>query len=83
MLLEFECTRCHWVKIEPLSYHSNTTMCQACRRSVLPGGKPPPPPPPPMRTPGPASIIPTAGSMLVVMVFIAGVAVGAKMVGGW
>lgn len=42
-----------------------------------------PPAPPPMRTPLPASIIPTAGSMLVVLVFIAGVAVGAKMAGGW
>lgn len=42
-----------------------------------------PPAPPPMRTPLPASIIPTTGSMLLVLVFIAGVAVGAKMVGGW
>nr|WP_315413885.1 hypothetical protein [uncultured Pseudomonas sp.] len=31
----------------------------------------------------PTSIIPTTGSMLVVLVFTAGVAVGAKMAGGW
>lgn len=79
MLLEFECARCHWIKTEPMPYHSSTTMCQACRRSVLPGGKPPPP----MRTPLSASIIPSMGSMLVVLVFIAGMAVGAKMAGGW
>ena len=42
-----------------------------------------PPAPPPMRAPLPASIIPTTGSMLIVLVFIAGVAVGAKMAGGW
>lgn len=42
-----------------------------------------PPAPPPMRAPLPASIIPSAGSMLVVLVFFAGVAVGAKMAGGW
>ena len=81
MLHEFECTRCHWIKTEPLPYHSSTTMCHACRRSVLPGEKPPAPPP--MRRPLPASIIPTTGSMLVVLVFLAGVEVGAKMAGGW
>jgi len=39
------------------------------------------PAPPPMRPPLPGSLIPTAGSMLVVLVFVVGVAVGAKMVG--
>lgn len=44
---------------------------------------PDPPAPPPMRRLLPASIIPTIGSMLAVLVFIAGMAVGAKMAGGW
>lgn len=82
MLHEFECARCHWVKIEPMPYHSSTTMCEACRRSVLPGGKPPPPPPPPMRKPM-TSLAPSLGSVLIVLMFIVGVAVGAKMAGGW
>lgn len=51
-------------------------LCGGCDRRQ-------PPAPPPMRTPLPGSLIPTAGSMLVVLVFIAGVAVGAKMAGGW
>lgn len=78
MLLEFECARCHWIKTEPMPYHSSTTMCQACRRSALPGGKPPPP----MRTPNAAHVASLA-SVLIVLVFIAGVVVGAKMTGGW
>lgn len=45
--------------------------------------RPIPSQPPPMRTPLRASIIPNAGSMLAVLVFLAGVAVGAKMAGGW
>ncbi len=80
MLIEFECSRCHWVKTEPMPYHSSTTMCEACRRSVLGGGKLPPPPP--MRAPM-APLMPSLGSMLVVVVFLVGVAVGAKMAGGW
>jgi hypothetical protein len=35
-----------------------------------------------MRTPD-TSITPSVGSMLVVLVFIAGAVVGAKMAGGW
>lgn len=57
------------------------TACGTCARCII--NKPTPPAPPPMRTPPPASIIPTTGSMLVVLVFLAGVAVGAKMAGGW
>lgn len=57
------------------------TACGKCARCVL--TKPAPPAPPPMRTARPASIIPSTGSMLVVLVFIAGMAVGAKMAGGW
>ncbi|KWV84150.1 hypothetical protein PFL603g_00248 [Pseudomonas fluorescens] len=30
-----------------------------------------------------ASMAPSIGSLLVVLVFVAGMAVGAKMVGGW
>lgn len=51
-------------------------LCGGCERLK-------PPAPPPMRHPLPASIIPTTGSMLVVLVFIAGAVVGAKMAGGW
>ena len=57
------------------------TACGKCARCII--TKPAPPAPPPMRTPRPISIIPTTGSMLVVLVFLAGVAVGAKMAGGW
>lgn len=57
------------------------TACGKCARCVI--TKPAQPAPPPMRTPMPASIIPTTSSMLVVPVFLAGVAVGAKMTGGW
>ena len=41
-----------------------------------------PPAPPPMRTPNAAHVASLA-SVLIVLVFIAGVVVGAKMVGGW
>lgn len=41
-----------------------------------------PPAPPPMRAPS-TSLIPSLGSLMIVLVFIAGVAVGAKMVGAW
>ena len=39
-------------------------------------------PPPPMREPV-ASLVPSVGSVLIALVFIAGVAIGAKMAGGW
>ena len=45
--------------------------------------RPSPPAPPPMRTATTAPITPSIGSVLVVLVFLAGVAVGAKMAGGW
>ena len=57
------------------------TACGKCPRCFI--TKPAPPAPPPMRRPPPTSIIPSTGSMLVVLVFIAGVAVGAKMAGDW
>lgn len=55
------------------------TACGKCDRCIITK----PPPPAHMRTPRPTSIMPSVGSMLVVLVFIAGVAVGAKMAGGW
>lgn len=51
-------------------------LCGGCDRPQAPAA-------PFMRTPNPTSIIPSIGSMLVVLVFIAGMAVGAKMAGGW
>ncbi|MPQ84500.1 hypothetical protein F0170_11185 [Pseudomonas sp. MAFF 730085] len=60
--------------------HELGTACGICERCVASN---PAPPSPPMRTPLSASIIPSAGSMLVVLVFVVGVAVGAKMAGGW
>lgn len=79
MLIEFECSRCHWIKTEPMPYHSSTTMCEVCRRYVLHGGHLPPPPP--MRRPD-ASLTPSLASLMIALVFLAGVAVGAKMAGG-
>lgn len=46
------------------------------------GNFPPPPAPPPLRNPD-ASVMPSLGSLWVGLVFLAGVAVGAKMAGGW
>lgn len=81
----FECPKCRVVKTEVVPYYGSGLMCHDCRRALLP----PPtteqrglPPPPPMRTPD-TSVAPSIGSLLIVLVFIAGVALGAKMVGGW
>ena len=76
MLVEFGCDRCGWIKREPLAddlIHSG--VCVSC-------SKPLPPAPPPMRNPY-ASLAPSLGSVLIVLVFIAGVMVGAKMAVGW
>ena len=53
----------------------STPLCGGCERLK-------PPAPPPMRTPS-TSLIPSFGLLMIVLVFIAGVAVGAKMAGGW
>ncbi len=81
----FECPKCGAVKTEVVPYYGSGLMCQDCRRALLP----PPtteqrglPSPPPMRTPN-TSVAPSLGSLLIVLVFIAGMAVGAKMAGGW
>lgn len=68
-------TRCVGCELSMITDQS-TPLCGMCEQLK-------PPAPPPMRSPLRASVIPSAGSMLVVMVFIAGVEVGAKMAGGW
>lgn len=94
MLQEFQCSRCRHVKIEPLPFLSEQTMCSACRRATLPlpppttawVGRPegwaPPPPPPPMRG-GAMPHAPGVSVALVVLVFLMGVVVGMEMAGGW
>ena len=72
----FECSKCRRIRTEAVPYYGSGLACESCRRSLQPS-------PPPMRIPVSASIIPSAGSMLVVLVFLAGVTVGAKMAGGW
>ena len=69
------CTRCTGCDVSLITDQA-VPLCGMCQSLT-------PPAPPPMRRPLPASIIPTTGSMLVVLVFLAGVAVGAKMAGGW
>ncbi|WP_277592969.1 hypothetical protein [Pseudomonas chlororaphis] len=72
MLIEFSCTKCNWTKREPLGDDlKHSGICRSCSKLS-----------PPMRTPS-ASLKPSAGSMLVVVVFLLGVALGAKMTGGW
>lgn len=81
----FECAKCGRMKTEAVPYYGSGLMCEACRQSLIP----PPtteqrgiPPAPPLRNPN-ASVTPSLGSLLIVLVFIAGVSIGAKMVGGW
>lgn len=69
------CTRCTGCDTSMITDQS-TPLCGMCERLTSH-------PPPPMRTPLPASIVPSIGLMLVVLVFLTGVAVGAKMAGGW
>ncbi|UFQ03042.1 hypothetical protein [Pseudomonas fitomaticsae] len=70
----------------PQAFH-HPGICEWCQRIQLPpptvewrGARPPAPPP--LRNPN-ASVTPSLGSLWIVLVFIVGVAVGAKMVGGW
>lgn len=53
----------------------STPLCGMCQRRS-------PPAPPPMRTPNAAHVASRA-PVLIVLVFIVGVVVGAKMAGGW
>lgn len=85
----FECATCRRIKTEAVPYYGSGLMCEGCRGllnlappTVEWRGRKPPPSAPSMRVPCPA-LTPSVGSLLVVLVFIAGVAVGAKMVGGW
>lgn len=71
----FECAGCRHIKTEAVPYYGSGLMCESCRRSLMP-------PPPPLRNPN-APVMPSAGSLWVGLVFLIGVAVGAKMAGGW
>ena len=83
----FECAKCRQVKTEAVPQAwAVPDACESCRRALSP---PPtvewrgnPPEPPPRRNPN-ASVTPSLGSLWVGLVFLAGVAVGAKMAGGW
>ncbi|ARB29711.1 hypothetical protein ATI14_1759 [Pseudomonas tolaasii NCPPB 2192] len=75
----FECANCKRIKTEAVPYFGSGLMCAACRRSLIP---PPTVEPPRMRRPE-ASCAPSFGSLMIVLVFVAGAAVGAKMAGGW
>ncbi len=81
----FECAGCHHIKTEAVPYYGSGLMCESCRRSLMPPlttewrGLPSPPP---FRNPN-ASVMPSAGALWIVLVFFIGVAVGAKMTGGW
>ena len=63
--------------LEPDRYVPNGGL-----RFRRPDPTPAPPAPPPMRSLNTA-LAPSLGSLLIVLVFIGGVAVGAKMAGGW
>lgn len=71
----FECSKCERLKTEAAPLDGSTLLCMACQHKLLP-------PPPPMRTPHHPRT-PGLAPMLVVLVFVAGVAVGTKMAGGW
>ena len=68
------CTRCTGCDASLITDQA-MPLCGLCQRLA-------PPEPPPLRNPN-ASVTPSLGSLLVALVFIAGVAVGAKMTGGW
>lgn len=69
------CTRCTGCDVSLITDQS-TPLCGMCQHLK-------PPAPPPMRKPLTASIMPTTGLMLIVLVFVAGVAAGAKIAGVW
>lgn len=68
------CTQCTGCEASLITDQS-TPLCGMCQRSA-------PPAAPPMRPPNAAHVASLA-SVLIVLVFIAGVVVGAKMAGGW
>ena len=71
----FMCTRCTGCDVSMITDQS-VPLCGMCERLK-------PPTPPLMRKLLPASIVPSAGLVLIVLVFIVGVLVGAKMAGSW
>lgn len=71
----FECAGCHHIKTEAVPYYGSGLMCESCQRSLMSQ-------PPPLRNPH-ASVTPRIGSLWVVLVFLVGVSVGAKIAGGW
>lgn len=76
MHVTYQCSQCKWVKAELVPLASTTNLCSTCKQL--------PPVPPPMRTARlSSSLAPYLGSLPLLMMFIAGVGVGSKMVGGW
>lgn len=94
MLVEFQCSRCRHVRLEPepIEQADNRFLCRACSMRDLPPpttesrGRPagwqPPPAPPPMRG-GEISHAPGVSVAIVTLVFLMGVVIGTKMAGGW
>ena len=68
------CAACAECGVSPIT-DQRVPMCGGCQAVK-------PPKPPPMRQPM-ELMAPGIGSLLVVLVFVAGMAVGAKMAGGW
>lgn len=68
------CTRCTGCDVSLITDQA-TPLCGLCQRLA-------PAEPPRLRNPN-ASVTPSLGSLWVGLVFLAGVAVGAKMTGGW
>lgn len=79
-MIEFQCSRCRWVKIEPepRQVSDNRFLCQACVKRK----KAPPLAPPPMLE-GAVPRRHGLGVTLVVLAFLMGVVAGTKMAGGW
>lgn len=79
-MIEFQCSRCRWVKNEPdpLKVSGDGFLCRSCEKR----DHAPLPAPPPMRE-GSMSDARGVGVALVILVFLMGVVVGTKMAGGW
>lgn len=93
MLCEFQCSKCRHVKIEPdpVIQGVDRFLCRACVKREpppttewhgRPAGWQPLPKPPAMRG-GAIPHAPGVSVTMVILVFMVGVAIGAKMAGGW
>jgi hypothetical protein len=93
MLIEFQCSMCRHVKLEPypITQDGNRLLCGYCVKrepppttewSGRPAGWQKLRPPPAMRG-GAIPHAPGVSVTMVILVFLIGVAVGAKMAGGW